>query len=176
MKISKIILICALIFPFFVAKALIAQGSYSVLIGTVKEVRSGTWLAVESEKEKTVFNFRIGYKTIYHPSRYPNPGERVKVEYSKHQDVLVAYAVTIVDAETGKPLAPAPEKGDAPVWNVGDSWKFRYSNQKEWQQTVERIEGNLYILDGPSGSYRLCIDQKTLGIVAYLNPEGKKIY
>ena len=174
-KISKIILICTLIFPFFVAKTLIAQGSYSILIGTVKEVRSGTWLAVESEKDKTVFNLRIGYRTIYRPSRYPNAGEKVKVEYSKHQDALVAYTVTIVDAETGEPLAPVPEKGDGPLWNVGDSWKFRYSDKKEWQQTVERIEGNLYILNDSSGAYKLCVDQRTLGIVAYLDPEGRKI-
>jgi hypothetical protein len=174
-KISKIILICTLIFPFFVAKTLIAQESYSILIGTVKEVRSGTWLAVESEKDKTVFNLRIGYRTIYRPSRYPNAGEKVKVEYSKHQDALVAYTVTIVDAETGKPLAPVPEKGDRPLWNVGDSWKFRYPDKKEWQQTVERIEGNLYILNDPSEAYKLCVDQRTLSIVAYLNSEGRKI-
>jgi len=175
MKLSKIILICTLIFPFLAAKTLIAQGSYSVLIGTVKEVRSGIWLTVESEKDKTVFNFRIGYKTVYLPSRYPNAGEKVKVEYSKHQDALVAYKVTIVDAETGEPLAPAPEKDDGPVWNVGDSWKFRYSDKKERQQTVERIEGNLYILSDSSEAYKLCIDQRTLGIVTYLNPEGRKM-
>ena len=175
MKLSKIILICTLIFPIFVAKTLIAQGSYSILIGTVKEVRSGIWLTVESEKGKTVFNFRIGYKTVYLPSRYPNAGEKVKVEYSKHQDALVAYKVTIVDAETGEPLAPTPEKGDGPVWNVGDSWKFRYSDKKERQQTVERIEGNLYILSDSSEAYKLCVDQRTLGIMTYLNPEGRKI-
>jgi hypothetical protein len=155
-------------------KTLIAQGSYSILIGTVKEVRSGTWLVVESEKDKTVFNLRIGYRTIYRPSRYPNAGEKVKVEYSKHQDALVAYTVTIVDAETGKPLAPVPEKGDRPLWNVGDSWKFRYPDKKEWQQTVERIEETYMFETTPSGAYKLCVtgDFKRRGLFEF---GGRKI-
>jgi hypothetical protein len=51
---------------------------------------------VESEADKAIVNFRIGHKTVYIPHRYPNPGEKVKVEYLIHRGIPVAYTVTIL--------------------------------------------------------------------------------
>jgi hypothetical protein len=56
------------------------------------------WLDVESETDKAVVNFRIGRKTVYVPHRYPNAGEKVKVEYLVHRGTPVAYTVTILEA------------------------------------------------------------------------------
>jgi hypothetical protein len=53
---------------------------------------------VESETDKAVVNFRIGRKTLYVPHRYPNPGEKVKIEYLVNRGTPVAYTVTISEA------------------------------------------------------------------------------
>jgi hypothetical protein len=78
------------------ANVLIAQTSFSVLNGKVVGI-SRMWLNVESDKDKAIVNFRIGHKTVYIPHRYPNPGEKVKVEYLTPQGTPVAYTVTILE-------------------------------------------------------------------------------
>jgi hypothetical protein len=83
-------------FMMLEANALIAQTSFSVLHGKVVGI-SRMWLNVESEKDKAIVNFRIGRKTVYIPHRYPNMGEKVKVEYLTHQGTPVAYTVTILE-------------------------------------------------------------------------------
>jgi len=92
-----------LIFTFIIAllmleaNVLIAQGPYSILTGKVVGIRGRLWLDVESEKDKAIVNFRIGHKTVYVPQRYPNPGERVKVEYLVQRGVSVAFTVNILE-------------------------------------------------------------------------------
>ena len=79
------------------ANVLIAQGPYSILTGKVVGIRGRLWLDVESETDKAIVNFRIGHKTVYIPHRYPNPGERVKVEYLVQRGVSVAFTVNILE-------------------------------------------------------------------------------
>lgn len=92
-----------LIFTFIIAllmleaNVLIAQGPYSILTGKVVGIRGRLWLDVESETDKAIVNFRIGHKTVYTPHRYPNPGERVKVEYLLQKGVPVAFTVNILE-------------------------------------------------------------------------------
>jgi len=80
------------------ASHLIAQEKFSILNGKVLGIRARLWLDVESEADKAVVNFRIGHKTVYVPHRYPNPGEKVKIEYLVHRGTPVAYTVTILEA------------------------------------------------------------------------------
>jgi hypothetical protein len=98
MKGVKRILTFVFILTLFMleANALIAQTSFSVLNGKVVGI-SRMWLNVENEKDKTIVNFRIGRKTVYIPHRYPNLGEKVKVEYLTPQGTPVAYTVTILE-------------------------------------------------------------------------------
>lgn len=77
------------------ASHLMAQEKFSILNGKVLGIRARMWLDVESETDKAVVNFRIGRKTVYVPHRYPNPGEKVKVEYLTQRGTPVAYTVTI---------------------------------------------------------------------------------
>ena len=77
------------------ASHLMAQEKFSILNGKVLGIRARMWLDVESETDKAVVNFRIGRKTVYVPHRYPNPGEKVKVEYLTQRGTSVAYTVTI---------------------------------------------------------------------------------
>jgi hypothetical protein len=79
------------------ANSLVAQGPYSILTGKVVGIRTKMWLDVESATDKAIVNFRIGRKTVYVPHRYPNPGERVKVEYLVQKGVPVAFTVTILE-------------------------------------------------------------------------------
>jgi len=76
---------------------LMAQGKFSVLTGKVVGIRARLWLDVQSEKDKAIVNFRIGRKTVYKPHRYPNPGERVKVEYLIERGTPVAFTVNILE-------------------------------------------------------------------------------
>ena len=80
------------------ASHLMAQEKFSILNGKVLGIRARMWLDVESETDKAVVNFRIGRKTVYVPHRYPNPGEKVKVEYLTQRGTPVAYTVTILEA------------------------------------------------------------------------------
>jgi hypothetical protein len=92
-----------LIFTFVMAllmmevNSLIAQEKFSVLTGKVVGIRGRRWLDVESETDRAVVNFRIGRKTVYVPHRYPNPGERVKVEYLVQKGVSIAFTVNILE-------------------------------------------------------------------------------
>lgn len=81
--------------------ALVAQERYSTLTGTVIGIRMRLWLDVQSEKDKAIVNFRIGHKTVYIPQRYPNVGEKVKVEYLTQRGVPIAYTVTILEGSKG---------------------------------------------------------------------------
>lgn len=86
--------------------ALIAQEPYSTLTGVVRGVHVHglrKWLEVENEQDKAIVNFRIGHNTRYTPHRYPNPGERVKVEYLTQRGVPVAYSVTILEGQKESP-------------------------------------------------------------------------
>jgi hypothetical protein len=99
MKPFKRVLIFTFIIALFMLEAnyLIAQEKFSVLTGKVIGIRARLWLDVESEKDKAIVNFRIGRKTVYIPHRYPNPGERVKVEYLIQRGTPVAFTVNILE-------------------------------------------------------------------------------
>ena len=98
MKLFKRILIFAFVVAWLMLEAnpLMAQGKFSVLTGKVVGIRARLWLDVQSEKDKAIVNFRIGRKTVYIPHRYPNPGERVKVEYLVQRGTSVAFTVNIL--------------------------------------------------------------------------------
>jgi hypothetical protein len=102
MKPFKRIFIFAFVAGFLMleANALVGQGRYSTIIGTVVGIRGGVrkWLDVRSEKDEVIFNFRIGRNTVYIPHRYPYVGERVKVEYLMDRGVPIGYTVTILSS------------------------------------------------------------------------------
>ena len=99
MRTFKRILIFAFIAVLLMLEAyhLMAQEPYSILTGKVVGIRARMWLDVESETDKAIVNFRIGHKTVYIPHRYPNPGERVKVEYLIQRGTPVAFTVNILE-------------------------------------------------------------------------------
>jgi len=99
MRTFKRILIFAFIAMLLMLEAnhLMAQGPYSILTGKVLGIRGRMWLDVESGTDKAIVNFRIGRKTVYIPHRYPNPGERVKVEYLVQRGAPVAFTVNILE-------------------------------------------------------------------------------
>lgn len=108
MKHCRMILIFTFVAVLFIlgVNALIAQEPYSTLTGVVRGVHVHglrKWLEVENEQDKAIVDLRIGHNTRYTPHRYPNPGERVKVEYLTQRGVPVAYSVTILEGQKDSP-------------------------------------------------------------------------
>lgn len=100
MNLKRIFIFSVVILLLLMAlSALVAQGPYSNLTGIVKGIHVHglkKWLEVESEKDKAIVNFRIGHSTQFTPQRYPNMGERVRVEYLTQKGVPIAYSVTLL--------------------------------------------------------------------------------
>jgi len=108
MKHCRMILIFTFIAVLFLLgiNALMAQEPYSTLTGIVRGVHVHglrKYLEVENEQDKAIVNLRIGHNTRYTPHRYPNPGERVKVEYLTQRGVPAAYSVTILEGQKESP-------------------------------------------------------------------------
>jgi hypothetical protein len=59
------------------------------------------------------------------------------------------------------------EKCNAPVWNVGDSWKFQNSNKGQWSYEVTKVEKDIYIIDVSKGNEIYGFDVKTLELKAF---------
>jgi hypothetical protein len=82
--------------------------------------------------------------------------------------------------ETQKIPIYVQEKCDAPVWNIGDTWKFQQEDKKSWEIKVIRIEDNLYFTEfsyvaGYSISNEfLTFDKNTLEFKFSLDKEGKR--
>lgn len=99
MNLKRIFVFSVIALLIIMSNTLVAQGPYSIMTGTVTGIHVHglkRWLEVESAKDKTIVNFRIGHNTRYTPQRYPNAGEKVKVEYLTQRGVPVAYSVTIL--------------------------------------------------------------------------------
>jgi hypothetical protein len=71
------------------------------------------------------------------------------------------------------------EKCAAPVWNVGDSWRYRYDDKKEWEYNVLGIEefknSKIYVVEDRYGVYKKGFDVRTLQFMVDIGPDGKKI-
>jgi len=61
------------------------------------------------------------------------------------------------------------EKCDTPIWDEGDSWKYRLENKGTFEDEVTKVEKDLYVLDSIYGH-----DKKTLELKFYIDSEGKK--
>jgi hypothetical protein len=86
---------------------------------------------------------------------------------------LVSLAVLNFNCATQQPYVSG-EKCDAPVWNVGDTWRFVYSNTREWEYRVVGIEEDFYVVDDRYGAYKPCFNKKTFELVAFIDPEGRR--
>jgi hypothetical protein len=87
--------------------------------------------------------------------------------------VLLAHCAT--EQKTTLPTGISQEQYVVPTWNVGDSWRYRYTDKREWQYTVQRIEGNFYIVEDKYALDKPCFDKRNFELKYYLTPQGKKI-
>ena len=67
------------------------------------------------------------------------------------------------------------ERSDAPILQVGDSWRFRNEYDKEWEFKVARLEGDLYIIEGPDPGELFAYDKNTMDIKFKLDQKGNAI-
>jgi hypothetical protein len=73
----------------------------------------------------------------------------------------------------------AQERCEAPVWNVGDSWRYRTDNKKEREYKVLGVEDfkntKIYVVESRYGFNKKGFDIRTLELKVDISPDGKKI-
>jgi len=96
--------------------------------------------------------------------------------------VLIFTGVIVTGCATQKTeQVPAyvQEKCDAPVWNVGDTWRYIFDNKKEGELKVLGVEDfkntKIYIVEDVYGSSRGGYDVKSLQHIVDIAPDGRKI-
>lgn len=62
---------------------------------------------------------------------------------------------------------------NAPVWNIGDTWKFQGEDKKSWDAQVIRVEGDLYIVRRSESGHLQAYDKKTLNLKCDIDKEGR---
>jgi hypothetical protein len=91
--------------------------------------------------------------------------------------VLLVHCAT--EQKTTLPTAISQQKCDAPIWKVGDSWRYRYDNKMEWEHRVLSIEqfkgSQIYVVEDVYGSYKQGLDVKTLQLKTNISPDGRKV-
>jgi|GEM_PF-2865514 len=66
------------------------------------------------------------------------------------------------------------EKYDAPIWNVGDYWKFQREDKRWWEYKVERSEDDIYVIKNPFSGEWEGYDKKNLKLKYYIDSVGNK--
>lgn len=91
--------------------------------------------------------------------------------------VLLVHCATEQKTTLQKPISQ--EKCDAPIWEVGDSWRYRNDDKKEWEHRVLGIDqyksSKIYVVEDVDGSYKKGIDVKTLQIKIDISSDGRKV-
>jgi hypothetical protein len=91
--------------------------------------------------------------------------------------ILLCSAFLVHCATEHKAVQPAYvplEKCDAPIWNVGDSWRYSRSDLRWWEYRVEKIDEDFYIIKNPFSVDWLGLDKKTLELKNYINSKGNR--
>jgi hypothetical protein len=90
--------------------------------------------------------------------------------------VLLVHCAT--EQKTTLPTAISQEKCDAPIWKVGDSWRYIYDNKKEWEYKVLGVEDfkntKIYVVEDRYGFYKKGFDIRTFQLKVDISPDGKE--
>jgi hypothetical protein len=89
--------------------------------------------------------------------------------------VISCIAFSLVEFKALAATVVPNEKCDAPVWVVGDSWKWQTSENKVREHKVIRVDETHYIVESRADVNKQCYDKTNLAYVAYMNFEDKKI-
>lgn len=96
--------------------------------------------------------------------------------------VLIFTGVIVTGCATQKTEQVPPdvqEKCDAPVWNVGDTWRYIFDNKNEGEIKVLGVEDfkktKIYIVGDVYSSSRRGYDVKTLQYIVDITPDGRKM-
>ena len=118
------------------------------------------------------------------------PTKKVKIEEPKKEKLTPSTTPTPIPTPTPLPPAEAPQKEpkvqeaektptqiperiDSPVLHVGESWRFRNEYDKEWKYEVAKVEGDLYIIEGPDEGELFAYDKSTMDIKFQIDKGGK---
>jgi len=84
------------------------------------------------------------------------------------------------DITSKPPVAEKPqgsisnEKWGAPVWNIGDTWRFSQEDKKSWEIKVIQVEESLYIIADSITSALCAYDKNRLSLKFYIDRSGKR--
>ena len=127
--------------------------TYSILVGTVTSVDS-KWLAIKSDDGEIV-KLRVGSRTIY-PTRKPDEGDKVKVEYLINRGVYIGFSVAILESakrEIGPQKKGIESRPQLPpnlppeIASFAGTWEGSWDNRKEMHFTLTFPNINLEIAE-----------------------------
>ena len=103
------------------------------------------------------------------------PAEEVQVSLKPEKPAKVSQVAPVASVTPGTSATRSPqEKFSAPIWNIGDLWKFQQEDKKSWEAKVIRIEDKLYIIRTSKSDSFFAYDRNTLGLKFYVDKEGKR--
>ncbi len=84
------------------------------------------------------------------------------------------------EEKEGEPTTKQPgERCEVPVWKVGDYWRYRDDDKREWQNRVIGVEqfedSQIYVVEVAKGFYKKGIEVKTLQSKVNISSYGQRI-
>ena len=84
------------------------------------------------------------------------------------------------ERKEGEPTTKQPEeKCEVPIWKVGDYWRYRDDDKREWQNRVIGIEqfedSQIYVVEVAKGFYKKGIEVKTLQAKVNISSYGRRV-
>ena len=89
--------------------------------------------------------------------------------------LMITLSLLLLRCATDQMMTGSQESCEAPVWQVGDFWRYQMEDKRGWMVQVVKVEKDLYIIDVPGDQYRHGFDPKTLQFKTFVDAQGKKI-
>lgn len=67
------------------------------------------------------------------------------------------------------------EKCEAPIWNIGDKWKFKDISERTWTTEVLDIKEDLFIIKAGRAQDLWAYDKKTLNVKYLIEQSGRRV-
>lgn len=72
-------------------------------------------------------------------------------------------------------MAWAQEKCEAPVWNVGDTWTYKFTDGNTQTREVVEVSNDLFIVKNKESQNLSAYDRKTMNLKHLIDEKGKKV-
>jgi len=117
---------------------------------------------------EVLYQYRSLRSEIDMPS---TPQMQIPVGTVPHKAVDVTSKPHVIEKPQGY---ISEEKWGAPVWNIGDTWKFSQEDKKSWGIKVIQTEDSFYIIADSTTSDLCAYDKNSLSLEFYIDRSGKR--